>query len=96
MSKEAVEAIVGRAVIDDAFRETLLLHPDRALAGYDLDEGDLDVLRETGAESLEAFAGSLDERISKSDYQGVLSHGWKGLWAGESGDMKGLPFPHVT
>ena len=96
MSKETVEAIVGRAVIDGQFREALLTDPEQALAGYDLDPASLEVLSDAGAESLAAFAGSLDERISKSDYQGVLSHGWKGLWAGESGDMRGWPYRHVT
>lgn len=91
MSKEAVEAVVGRAVLDSEFRERLMADPNQALAGYDLAGADLEVFKNVGAESIEAFAGDLDERISKSDYQGVLSYGWKGLWAGESGGLGDLP-----
>jgi hypothetical protein len=96
MSKEAVESIIGRAVVDSEFREVLFADPDRALAGYDLLEAEVAALKAIDAEAMESFAGSLDERISKSDHMGTISYGWKGLWAGESGTMNGLQFPEVT
>jgi hypothetical protein len=57
---------------------------------------EVEALKAIDAEAFESFAGSLDERISKSDYMGVISHGWKGLWAGEAGTMNGLRYPEVT
>jgi hypothetical protein len=65
MSQETVEAIIGKAVLDAEFREALLANPDEALAGYDLTEEELAGLKELDAESLNAMAGSLDERVSK-------------------------------
>ncbi len=96
MSKQAVEAVIGRAVVDSEFRDILFEDPDRALAGYDLAEAEVAALKAVDAEAMASFAGSLDERISKSDYQGILSYGWNGLWVGESGDMGGMPLIEVT
>ena len=66
MSKEAVEAIIGKAVVDSEFREALFANPDEALAGYELTEVEIAALKAVDAETMESFAGSLDERISKS------------------------------
>jgi hypothetical protein len=66
MSREAVEAIIGKAVLDSEFRKALFTSPDEALAGYDLTEQEMAGLKAIDAESIEALAGSLDERISKS------------------------------
>ncbi len=65
MSKKAVEAIIGKAVLDAGFREALLANPAEALAGYELTEQEMAGLKELDAESLNAMAGSLDERVSK-------------------------------
>ena len=96
MSKQAVEVVIGRAVVDSEFRDILFTDPDRALAGYDLAEAEMAALKAIDAEAIASFAGILDERISKSDYQGVLSYGWNGLWAGESGDMGRASLIEVT
>lgn len=66
MSKEAIEAIIGKAVVDRQFRAALFADPDQALAGYDLTEEEIAGLRAIDAESLDSLAGLLDERISKS------------------------------
>jgi hypothetical protein len=95
MTKGAVEAIIGRAVLDSKFRERLFADPEQALAEYGLAEAEVDVLKGIDAEAFQSFAGSLDERISKSDYQGVLSYGWVGVWAGESGSMRGWPYQEI-
>jgi hypothetical protein len=65
MSKEAVEAIIGKAVVDSEFREALFANPDEALARYELTEVEIAALKATDAETMESFAGTLDERISK-------------------------------
>jgi hypothetical protein len=65
MSKEALEAVIGKAVLDSEFREALFADPDQALEGYELTEEEVAALKVIDAETMESFAGSLDERISK-------------------------------
>jgi hypothetical protein len=65
MSKEAVEAIIGKAVLDSEFREALFADPEEVLAEYDLTEEEVAGLRAIDFETMESFAGTLDERISK-------------------------------
>jgi hypothetical protein len=65
MTKEAVEAIIGKAVLDSQFREALFANPEEALAEYDLTEEEIAALRAIDFETMESFAGTLDERISK-------------------------------
>ena len=48
MSREALEAVIGRAVIDEEFRLALFADPDSALAGYALTDGELAALRDAG------------------------------------------------
>lgn len=95
MSKEAVQAVIGKAVTDSEFREALFANPDEALAGYELTEAEIAALKSIDAETMESFAGSLDERISKAFaigiYAGMASGvsaelpegpGWRGLEEG--------------
>jgi len=95
MSKEAVQAVIGKAVTDSRFREALFASPDEALAGYELTEAEVAALKSIDAETMESFAGSLDERISKAFaigiYAGMASAvttelpsgaGWTGLEEG--------------
>jgi hypothetical protein len=81
MSKEAVQAVIGKAVTDSKFREELFAHPDQALSGYELTEAEIAALRNVDAETMESFAGTLDERISKAFaigiYAGMASAGGK-------------------
>src|SRR5512136_833839 len=72
MSKEAVQAVIDKAVTDDKFREELFAHPDKALHGFDLTEDEIAGLKKIDSESMESLAGSLDERISK-----VFILGWQ-------------------
>jgi hypothetical protein len=65
MSREAVESIIGKAVLDSAIREELFANPEEVLAGYDLTEEEVAALKAIDAETMESFAGTLDERISK-------------------------------
>jgi hypothetical protein len=66
MSKEALQAVIGKAVLDSEFREALFADPNQALEGYELTEEEVAALKAIDAETMESFAGSLDERISKA------------------------------
>jgi len=63
MSREALEAVIGRAVIDEEFRLALFADPDAALAGYELTEDELAALKMMDAESLDACAGKVGRRV---------------------------------
>ena len=79
MSKEALQAVIGKAVLDSEFREALFADPDQAVEGYELTEEEVAALKAIDAETMESFAGSLDERISKVFLQ--FSGGVGGLGA---------------
>jgi hypothetical protein len=66
MSKEESRKVVNRAVMDEEFRLTLYSDPEKALAGYDLSDEEKSVLRSIPAETIDAFANELEERISLS------------------------------
>lgn len=63
ITKEAVESVIGRAVLEGQFREARFADPDEALGGYELAEEEVSALRAIDAETMEALAGTLDERI---------------------------------
>jgi hypothetical protein len=65
MSQKDVQKLIGRAVMDKAFRELLFNKPDKAFEGYDLSDEEKTILRELDADEVESFAGKLDERITK-------------------------------
>ncbi len=66
MSQEAVHQVIGRAVVDAQFRKFLFDNPTAALAQYDLSTEERGALSALDQGQLEAFAGQLDERITKS------------------------------
>ena len=70
MSQEAVQMIIGRAATDPKFRKALIDNAAHACKEYDLTDDELAALESLGGESLETFAGSLDERISKAPGSG--------------------------
>jgi hypothetical protein len=70
MSKEAVQQIIGKAVTDAEFRNTLFADPNKALEGYDLTEQEIAGLKTLDAETMDTMAGNLDERISKWKFVG--------------------------
>ncbi|OAN41056.1 hypothetical protein A6A03_19190 [Chloroflexus islandicus] len=72
MSQSAVEQVIGRAVIDAEFRAQLIADARAACAGYDLTEEELEALERLDTESLQAFAGKLDPRLSKSAGRGFF------------------------
>ncbi len=70
MSQDAVSQIIGRAVTDADFRETLFSNPEQALQGYDLTEDDKEALKNLKQEDLEEFSTKLDSRITKRAWRG--------------------------
>lgn len=93
MSKEAVEAIVGKAVLDGEFREALFASPEEVLGEYELTDEEVVALKAIDFETMESFAGTLDERISKISFLslGVLVDGFfeAGLSDSLSGEAQG-------
>ncbi len=66
MSIEAVKQIIGRALVEPAFRKQLFTDADGALKGYDLSEQELALLKDLPEESFESAAGELSARISRA------------------------------
>jgi hypothetical protein len=65
MSKEAVESVIGKAVLDAAFRKLLLADPEKALAGFDLTDTEKAGLKSIDSETLDSLGSTLDTRSSK-------------------------------
>jgi hypothetical protein len=72
MSQHEVERVIGRAVTDATFREALIKNAREACKGFDLTEEELDALEALDSQSLAAFAGTLDKRISKTSGMGFM------------------------
>ncbi len=65
MSKEAVEAVIGKILLDAEFRLALMADPDQTLAGFDLTKGEKARLKNMDSETLESLAKTLEVRIRK-------------------------------
>ncbi|MFV9504167.1 MAG: Franean1_4349 family RiPP [Oscillochloridaceae bacterium umkhey_bin13] len=72
MSQEVVQQVIGRAITDAEFRQRLIDDARAACVGYDLTEEELTALDALDQESLQAFAGTLDARLSKSAGRGFI------------------------
>jgi hypothetical protein len=67
MSQKSVSQIIGRALVERAFRRSLEANPAKALAGYDLTADELSLIRsslQTGKTS--GPAGDLEPRVSRA------------------------------
>jgi hypothetical protein len=73
MSREALEAVIGRAVIDEEFRLALFADPDMTLAGYELTEDEVAALKRVDAESLDACSHNIGRHIA-SGFSMVNTH----------------------
>ena len=65
MSKQAMEAILGRTMLDDSYRHQFFADPIRALAGYELTKEERAALLSVDAETLDAFAERLGVQLGK-------------------------------
>jgi len=68
MSQRELEAVIGRAILDQEFRMELYANPTATLAGYELTEAEVTALRSVDAESLDA-CGSIGLRIRLASSQ---------------------------
>lgn len=66
MSQQSMQAIIGKAIIDTAFRQRMFADPDTALADYELSDGEVAALRAIDFETMECCARTLDDRITKA------------------------------
>lgn len=56
MSRQALQAVIGRMILDEEFRRDLFADPEVALLAYGLTEDEKAGLKSVDAESLDAFA----------------------------------------
>jgi hypothetical protein len=67
MSQQAMEAILGRCVIDEDYRILFFENPDQALVGYELAREERAALLAVDAETLEAFAAQLGMHLERGE-----------------------------
>ena len=63
MSQQAMEAIVGRSLMDPDYRDLFFADPDQALASYELTKEERAALLSVDAETLDAFAERLGVQL---------------------------------
>jgi hypothetical protein len=74
VSREALEAVIGRALLDCEYRYALFADPEGALAGYDLTAAERAALRSVDAENLDACASGVGARIRRTLNQAGRAH----------------------
>ena len=72
MSRQVLEAVIGRAVLDKDFRVTLFVEPEVALIEYELTEEELAALKKMDAESLDACGETIGRRVAPDRYPPLL------------------------
>jgi hypothetical protein len=65
MSQAAVEQVVGKLVLDRAFRTLMTSNMSQALAAYDLTEGERASFKGIDLDDFHQSVTGLDERVSK-------------------------------
>jgi hypothetical protein len=78
MTQQAVESVIGRAVLDRGFLESWFADPDSALDAYELSEEEVTVLKTVDSETMEFLSGALDAHISKA----IIAAGFAGTGVG--------------
>jgi hypothetical protein len=63
MSWQTVEAVIGRAILDEGFRLALFEDPEAALVAYELTASEVAALKAVDAESLDACAHSVGRLV---------------------------------
>ena len=72
MSQRDLEAVIGRAVTDEAFRLLLFADPDAALAGYELTQAEVVALKSVDAERVDACAAMLRWSAGSGSVAGLI------------------------
>lgn len=57
MTRRAVESVIGKAALDEAFRHALFSDPDATLSDFTLTRTEILALKAIDSEALEYFAG---------------------------------------
>lgn len=57
MSRQVLEAVIGRTILDEEFRLALFADPEAALVAYELTEDEMAALKSVDTESLDACGG---------------------------------------
>lgn len=63
MSQQALQAVIGRAILDVEFRFALFADPEAALADYELTASELTALKSVDAEILDACGNNISSRV---------------------------------
>jgi hypothetical protein len=63
MSWRTLEAVIGRAILDEEFRLALFADPEAALVEYEMTEDEIAALKSVDAESLDACAQGIGQRV---------------------------------
>ena len=66
MPQQALEAIIGRAMLDEDFRMALFADPDQALVGYRLTKKERMAIANVDAETLDIFSDRLQTLLATS------------------------------
>ena len=69
MTQRDLEAVIGRAILDQEFRMELFADRSAALAGYELTEAEVAALRSVDAESLDACGNGLARAHLENTHQ---------------------------
>ena len=65
MSKEIMESVIGKAILEPDFRDALLANPDQMLAGFDLSLAEKTRLKHMDSETMEALARALNLPVNE-------------------------------
>lgn len=65
MSKQSLESAIGKAILDNEFRNTLFAFPDEALADFDLSAAEKNMLKRVDCETLELLEKTLNARLDR-------------------------------
>ncbi len=66
MSAEGVKQVIGRAVVDEAFRTLLFDKPGEALSGFDLTDEECAKLQTISRDEFDKIASEVEERVSRA------------------------------
>ncbi len=66
MSVDGVKQVIGRAVVDEAFRTLLFDKPNEALGGFDLTDQERMQLQNITRDEFDKVASEVEERVSRA------------------------------
>ncbi len=75
MSEHGLQSVIGTAIVDRRFRDTLLENPLAALRGFELTVAERRLAGSIRAASLEEYAGRLEMAMTGSEAGRRYTHG---------------------